>query len=144
MSLPSREGTDPGDPLAAREQEVLDLLADTAGEEPMSVRVVDRQGVPLLMPEGEVDIYTAGRLESALQEALGRGASGVVVDLSRISYFDSSGLGVLVRAARQEGARVLVVAPQPRIARLFVATGLSATLPVHQTAAEALAALAAG
>ena len=48
----------------------------------------------VLAVQGEVDIYTAPNLDEPLQAALSDG-SDVIVDLSRVDFRDSSGLGVL-------------------------------------------------
>jgi len=129
------------DAVDAREQEALDAIADTP-EEPLVVRVVERQGLPVLYVEGEVDIYTAGILESRLREIVAGRPSGLVIDLSRTRYLDSKGLGVLLQAARALPGRVVIGGARERIARLFHATGLARAIPLHTTLAEALASLA--
>src|SRR5947208_12473988 len=50
---------------------------------------------------GEVDVYTAPRLRERLIELVDGGAKHVVVDLSRVEFLDSTGLGVLVGALKR-------------------------------------------
>lgn len=67
---------------------------------------------------GEIDVATAPQLESAIAEAYDRDPEAVVVDLTRVTLLDSSGLGVLLRGSRRgdesgvpfrvEGARGIV------------------------------------
>jgi len=52
---------------------------------------------------GEIDVYTAPRLQVALAEALaGRVPARIVVDMSGVGFCDSTGLNVLL-AAPQSG-----------------------------------------
>lgn len=132
--IPEPEPND--DPLAAREQEMLDILADS--DNPLDVRLIERGGVPVVLVSGEVDVYTANSLRERVTEVLARKPEKLIVDLSGASYLDSTGLGVLLSASRQLPGAVAVVSPRPRITRLFEATGLSQTLNVYPTLADAV------
>ncbi len=79
---------------------------------------VDRaDGVAVLRAAGELDAARAPQLlprADALLDGELRGARGVVLDLSRVTFFDSSGVRLLDRLLRgcaARGARVRVVAP---------------------------------
>jgi anti-sigma B factor antagonist len=93
---------------------------------------------------GEHDIYTAPTLRDRLEEALGAGAVGVVVDLSGATFLDSSILGALLEARRQALERSLgyVVClgeqPEPGVARILEITGLVPVFPVVRSRAEAI------
>ncbi|WP_039778291.1 STAS domain-containing protein [Nocardia cerradoensis] len=80
-------------------------------------------GFVVVAAAGEVDSHTAPRLDAAVQQAVTRQPEQLIVDLSAVEFFDSSGMNVLVRALRQAG-RVLVVAPRP-VRRVVEVTGLS-------------------
>ena len=62
---------------------------------------------------GEADLYTAPALEDELVGTICAGATRVVVDLTDVTFIDSTGLGVLVRAGRElrrvDGSLFLVV-----------------------------------
>src|SRR5436190_21592407 len=45
---------------------------------------------------GEIDVYTAPRLRERLIEMVASGDKNIVVDLARVEFLDSTGLGVLV------------------------------------------------
>ena len=85
--------------------------------------------------EGEHDIYTAPALRERLDEALERGG-GVVVDLTRATFVDSSVLGALLDARRRalesdQGFVVCVGATvEPGVRRILDITGLVPVLPV--------------
>jgi anti-sigma B factor antagonist len=92
---------------------------------------------------GEVDIYTSPALKTALAAAAADGCALLIVDLDRVSFIDSSGLGVLVgalRRAREAGGDLRVVSGQETVARILRITGLDKVFSLHATLAEALGA----
>jgi anti-sigma B factor antagonist len=93
---------------------------------------------------GEVDIYTAPRLKEHLVKVLDEGATGVVVDLSGVTFIDSTALGVLIGAVRRlheaDGRMALVVATRP-VERVLKLTGLDRVFTIHATRDAAVAAL---
>src|SRR4051794_41610591 len=54
---------------------------------------------------GEIDLFTAPELKSALGEALEAGHTRIVVDLTNTSFLDSTALGVLIGAVKRLPAR---------------------------------------
>ena len=48
--------------------------------------------------EGEIDLHVAPRLEGSLARIINKQPPQVVVDLSGVTFIDSSGLAVLIRA----------------------------------------------
>jgi anti-anti-sigma factor len=91
---------------------------------------------------GELDAFAAPDLAAAFSEL--RGAVSVLADLERVSFMDSTALGVIVRGVRtldEEGARVRIVLPRGPARRIFEITTLDRALPVAATRLEALAAL---
>ena len=51
--------------------------------------------------QGELDVYTASMLRQTLNDLLTDGATSLIIDMERLSYIDSTGLGVLVGALKQ-------------------------------------------
>ena len=93
---------------------------------------------------GEADLYTAPALEDELVGTICAGATRVVVDLTDVTFIDSTGLGVLVRAGRElrrvDGSLFLVVT-DANVVRVFEMTALDRLFPIHATRDEALAAM---
>jgi anti-sigma B factor antagonist len=58
-------------------------------------------GQAVVRVEGEVDLYTAPQLWETLDAAISGTPHELVVDLSDVTFLDSSGLSVLVRAHKR-------------------------------------------
>jgi len=86
---------------------------------------------------GEVDYATALELRAAITSALRSGTvDAVTVDLSGVTFLDSTGVGTLVVAARicaEVSVRFRVVDPNPFIAKLFTVVGVAEVLGVPVT-----------
>jgi anti-anti-sigma factor len=71
-----------------------------------------------------------------------RPGARVVVDLSDVTFLDSTRLGVLVTSLKRlrevDGSLDLVVA-SPRVLKVFTLTGLDVVIPIHETVDAALA-----
>jgi len=97
-------------------------------------------GVAVVTLEGEVDLYTAPEFEEVLLHAIDEGARHVVVDLSAVTFVDSTALGVLVAGGKRllDGGRLRIVCHDDRIRRILTIAGLAGVFPVHLTLDEAL------
>jgi anti-sigma B factor antagonist len=88
-----------------------------------------REGEWILVVLGEIDVATSPRLRAELASVLDRGARTIVLDLSAMSFIDSSGLGVLVGALKrlreQQGDDIVVRGLQDPVRRVFEITGLT-------------------
>ncbi|HTR69210.1 MAG TPA: STAS domain-containing protein [Mycobacteriales bacterium] len=92
---------------------------------------------------GEIDVYTAPKLREHLIDLVSGGAHHIIVDMERVDFLDSTGLGVLVGAlkrVRSEDGSLDLVCTQDRILKIFRITGLTKVFPIHASVDEALAA----
>ncbi|MER5620321.1 STAS domain-containing protein [Streptosporangium sp. NPDC002544] len=83
---------------------------------------------------GEIDVFTSAALRERLLRALRRGANPLILDLSGVSFFDTSGLAVLVgiqRRARSLGVTFELSAPRHQTADLLRVTGLDRTFTIR-------------
>ncbi len=94
-----------------------------------------RAGVVVLGVDGEVDALTAGSMNAALDELLAEpGDSMLVVDLTDVTFLASSGLAVLIQAAKRAAARGLrlrLVADTRAIRRPLEITGVDQMFDMH-------------
>ena len=93
----------------------------------------------VVRPSGELDAFAVTDLEAAFAEV--GDERRIVADLERVSFMDSTALGVLVRGVRELrelGAEVRVVLPRGTARRIFEITALDGALPVVADRADAL------
>jgi anti-sigma B factor antagonist len=91
--------------------------------------------------KGEVDAMTAPQVGRRLLSLTDEGKTGLVVDLSRVTFMDSTGIGVLLNAVKQLAKRhgsLALVCPNERVMRPFEVTGLVSYLQIFGTREEAL------
>jgi anti-sigma B factor antagonist len=99
---------------------------------------------------GELDLQASRSLGQRLNEEVGAGtaAADVILDLSSVSFIDSSALGVIVQAEQRlgrQGRHLAVIAPEGSpAAQVIEITKVDRTLAVGATRDDAEAKLAAG
>jgi anti-anti-sigma factor len=100
-------------------------------------------GTCVLAARGELDVATAPVLGQKIRRVLfWRDVNRVIVDLSDISFADSSGVRALILSdahARSLDSKVMYVCPDGNVLRRVVAYGLGAQLSLYQSMDEALA-----
>jgi anti-sigma B factor antagonist len=93
---------------------------------------------------GEVDMETGPAFQEGLLRAIGAGRGGLVVDLSRATFLDSTALTSLVNAfdnlRRRGGGRLVIVANDARMRALFDVARLERDFDIFDSRADALAA----
>ena len=92
---------------------------------------------------GEIDVYTAPRLREQLVVLVADGKYHLIVDMERVDFLDSTGLGVLVgglKRVRAHDGSLDLVCTQERILKIFRITGLTKVFPIHSSVEEAVSA----
>jgi anti-anti-sigma factor len=111
------------------------------GNDLFEVRESAERGVRVVAVAGAIDLATVPELEATLP--LNRSSDRVVLDLADCTFMDSSGLRFLLQrhlGLRNEGGRLLVVAPEGPVSRL-IALAAAGLLDVVATRDAAFAAL---
>ncbi len=93
-------------------------------------------GHTLVAITGRLDLGTAGTFRSAIEHLLHDGTTNVIVDLARVTFIDSSGLGALIGAYRHTldaGGSLRIVAPTPDVQDLLTLMRLDRVLPAYPT-----------
>ena len=102
-----------------------------------------RDGVEVIDVQGEIDMYTAPRLRELLIDLVSTGSYQFVVNLDKVGFLDSTGLGVLVeglKRVRAHGGSLDLVCTQQRILTTFRITGLTEAFGIYETVDQAIAA----
>lgn len=95
------------------------------------------EGRAVLEVGGEIDVYTAPKLRDRITELVADGVYHLVVDLEKVEFLDSTGLGVLVgglKKVRAHGGSLQLVCTQERLLKIFRITGLSKVFVIHDSA----------
>ena len=89
---------------------------------------------------GEVELHSAPQLREELHRVCEAGNSCIVVDLTGVSFIDSTGLGVLIGGLKRARARgsLSLVCPQHKVRRVFEITGLTNVFKIWNTVDEAI------
>jgi anti-sigma B factor antagonist len=103
-------------------------------------------GISVLSLAGELDLSTIPRVEGPLFTQV-ETHSAVVLDLTALSFIDSSGIGLLIKAFRAgedgDGAKLhTVVARNSQVERVFKLACIDRALPLYLDREAAVAALA--
>jgi anti-sigma B factor antagonist len=108
----------------------------------LDIEVHQGEGYVICRPIGELDAFTVSQFRQSLAELASNGR--LLIDMSRVPFVDSAGLGALIggiRRARELGGDVAVCCNRPTLTRLLKTTGFDRIVTVAETIEEAAAAL---
>lgn len=104
--------------------------------------------VVVLVAGGEIDYSASPQLSERLSERIDSGIRRVVLDLSTVTFIDSTAIGALVSAATRlrelGGGTLAVVCPEEnrQIVRIFEIAGVDSVIAMHGSREDAIAELA--
>ncbi len=92
----------------------------------------------LVTASGELDIRTCPQFQKAIAAAARRDAEHLLVDLSDVTFMDSTALGVLAAEQRRRSEPLHLVVRERQLLRLLEVTGFILVFAVHSSLEEAL------
>lgn len=102
-----------------------------------------RDGIPVLDVAGEIDIYTTPQFKEAVTAAINENKPAIIINMTRLTYMDSSGFGTLLSATKRlrpvDGALYLTGCNES-ILRMLQITRLNTIFGVYPTEDDALVA----
>lgn len=104
------------------------------------VKVEEKNGFSVVKVEGEVDLFNSQDLKSDVENLINSGKVKLILDMTKVSYIDSSGLGILVginKRARMRGGFLRLAALPPDIKHLFEMTKLDKIFDIYPTVERA-------
>ncbi len=112
----------------------------------LTTSVLHDDGIAIVALAGELDLAVTGQLDAVVGGVLADGLQLVLLDLDRLAFCDSTGLGALLRTSRrvrEAGGTCVVAGAQDAVARLLVLTQMRRALHLDPEVQPALLALRA-
>ena len=109
------------------------MLAQNVG--PFSCEVVPERDHVVVRPRGELDMATIGEVEQELRRLRQSGFGELVLDLSELTFMDSTGLHLAMRWAQesaQDGFGFEIVPWPPAVMRVFALAEMTHGLPFRR------------
>jgi anti-sigma B factor antagonist len=109
-------------------------------QQKVEIDIQDKGDYKVLVPVGDLDVYTVGSLRDALGKMIEDKTPHVVVDLDGVPFMDSSGLGALmggVRRLREAGGDLAITCTREQHLKLFTITGFGEGVSIAPTVEEA-------
>lgn len=113
----------------------------------LETQIRDSGGLPIIAVAGEIDLYTAPMFKRALTQTIDGGHSDLLVDMTQVSYMDSSGFGTLLgvtKKVRPSGGSVNLIGCNEAIHRMLKITRLNTIFGIFDTEDEAVTTLRGG
>lgn len=108
----------------------------------MKVSIESREhGIAVLSLIGEMDLYSANQVKEQVMQLREEGVTRLVVDLTELSYVDSSGIGVLLyvyTSSQKRGNTVVFAGAHGSVAKVIELTKLDGFLPLEATVDDAV------
>lgn len=117
-------------------------MAERDGEVRLERAAAPEAGQAVVDLAGELDLAVAGDLRALLEGVAADGPQLVVIDVTEVSFIDSTVLREILRAHHAvtgAGGRMVIAGPQPAVERLLQLTGTTEVFAITTTRDEALA-----
>ena len=95
----------------------------------------------LLVLSGEIDLHASPRMRKALTQMVEREEKRILIDLTAVTYMDSSGIAVLIETMQRTqgyGGQLALFGVPPRVQTVFEIAQLNQVLQVFPDKASAL------
>lgn len=103
--------------------------------------VKEIDGTKILTVAGEIDVYTAPQFKEAVNGIIAGGQKHLVIDMSDVTYMDSSGFGTLLSATRRlrpQGGTINLVKCNSSIDRILRITRLNTVFNTYESIDDAI------
>ncbi len=107
----------------------------------MSFTETNYEDCIVLEPEGKLNLVAAPPLKTRIDDLVSSGHTRIIVDLNRVDFIDSSGLGALIaglKAIRQQGGDLRIAAAGAQVSAVLKLTNLDRILSPFVSVEEAL------
>lgn len=107
----------------------------------MAVRIDPREGLTVCHIDGEIDINSSPAIKKSFDKLISQKTPKIVINLSKVTYVDSSGLATLVemlKNMKSYGGRMRLASMSPKIKSLFEITKLEKLFEIMADEAAAV------
>ena len=105
------------------------------------------RGIDVFALEGDIDLHFAPCLRSLLQAKINGHCPALIVDLTRVTFIDSTGLSVIIeyfRDCAEHGGMLCLCGLNDELKNIFKIVGLDRTIPMFANVDDAANAIARG
>ena len=105
----------------------------TRGRE-LQVEVANTTSPTTVVLKGEIDLSTSPRVREVLMDIARSGEVRVVIDMSQVTFMDSTGLSALVgplKRFRQNGGHITLRSPTSSVRKILEITGLTRVFTIE-------------
>ena len=108
----------------------------------MEISQREKDGITILDIQGEIDLYNAPEIKDIIQKLIEAQKYNVIINLEKVSYIDSSGIGALISSMSnlkkyQGGLKIINV--YASVKKVFELTKLTSFFEIYESEGEALA-----
>jgi anti-sigma B factor antagonist len=101
----------------------------------INIELDEERNIWVVVPQGEIDIYTSPQLKDKLIEMLNDKNIDILIDGKDLDYVDSTGLGALIsilKKVRENGKKIYMENIKPNIRKLFDITDLDKVFVIKE------------
>ena len=110
----------------------------------MEIKLKKYSSVYIIEVMGDMDLYSAFELKDVVTKMLSKGIKKIVLDLEKVDYIDSSGIGVLIHVystIKKSGNKLKIANVHGSVEKVIRLTKLTHYFPIVPTLKEAIASL---
>lgn len=111
----------------------------------MAVRIENKNGLAVCYVDGEIDINTSPGIKKSFDKLIASKAPRIVINLSKVTYVDSSGLATLVeilKNMRSYGGKLRLTNLSAKVKSLFEITKLEKLFEIMADEQDAISTFA--
>ena len=107
----------------------------------MEIKISETSNIPVIEVSGEVDLYQTNMIRDKVTELIGENKNKAIVNMSGVSYIDSSGLGALISCRtnmKKAGGDLKLSSLTETVRSVLEITKLSQLFDIYETDQEAV------
>jgi len=101
----------------------------------VEIKVRDSDGVVILDIQGEIDLYNAPEIKKSIKDQTDANKKNIIINLEKVSYIDSSGIGVLISSLsqlRKIGGGLKITNVFASVKKVFELTKLTSFFDIYE------------